>query len=116
MSRLTPRIRSAEEGGTTQPVEITGLRCLACALLFCTAIMLSACPVPDFEIDPGLNSPIEVQDELVTPQEGVLSATRTVSFATVGPASSVEHTGAVGNFLLWQLLAWFASKITPAAA
>ena len=46
----------------------------------------------------------------------VLSATRTVSFATVGPASSVEHTGAVGNFLLRQLLAWFASKMTPAAA
>jgi hypothetical protein len=50
---------------------------LACALLLCTAVMYSACPVPDFEIDPGLNNPIEIQDELVTPPEGVLSATRT---------------------------------------
>jgi hypothetical protein len=46
-------------------------------LLGLTAVTLSACPIPDFEIDPGLNSPIEVLDELVVPPEGVLSATRT---------------------------------------
>lgn len=59
---------------------------MARALLFCTAVMYSACPVPDFEIDPGLNSPIEVQDNLVVPPEGVLSATRT------NPSLPVEFT------------------------
>jgi hypothetical protein len=77
VSRSFPKFPAPDAKTKPQRLENTRLARLACGLLCVVAVTLSACPIPDFEVDPGLNSPISVLDELVVPPEGVLSATRT---------------------------------------
>lgn len=64
----------------------------ACFLLPLVATMLPGCPVPQFEVDPEHNRPIEVRDDLIDPPEGEVAAVRTcpstVEEFRIGPAIS----------------------------
>ncbi|MGM0578023.1 MAG: hypothetical protein ACQEXJ_20015 [Myxococcota bacterium] len=62
-------------------------------LLLKVAVMtLTGCPIPDYEVDPQDNRPIQVRDDLVAPPEGAVAAVRscpsTIEEFRIGPAIS----------------------------